>query len=39
MQRLAEERQALGKPVPRVEMKLNPNKQSLTVDVSLELAN
>jgi len=39
MQRLAEERQALGKPAPRLEMKLSPNKQSLTVDVSLELAN
>jgi outer membrane protein assembly factor BamA len=39
MQLLSEERKALGKPVPRLEIKPNPNKQSLTVDVTLELAN
>ncbi len=39
MQRLFEERRALGKPPPQVGTNLNPNKESLTVDVTLELAN
>ncbi|HEV7796698.1 MAG TPA: POTRA domain-containing protein [Pyrinomonadaceae bacterium] len=39
MQRLFEERQAVGKPPPRVETHLNPNKETLTVDVTLELVN
>ena len=36
MQRLSEERG--GKP-PKLDAKLNPNKESLTVDVTLELVN
>lgn len=39
MQRLFEERRALGKAPPQLVTKLSPNKQSLTVDVTLELAN
>jgi hypothetical protein len=39
LQRLLEERRSLGKPAPRLETKLDPNKESLTVDVTLELAN
>lgn len=39
MQRLFEERRALGKPPPQLDTKLNPNKETLTVDVTLELAN
>lgn len=36
---LFEERRAVGKPPPQLETKLNPNKESLTVDVTLELSN
>ena len=36
---LFEERQAAGKPHPQLDVKLNPNKETLTVDVTLELAN
>jgi outer membrane protein insertion porin family len=36
---LFEERRTLGKPPPRIETKLTPNKESLTVDITLELAN
>jgi outer membrane protein insertion porin family len=39
MQRLFEERRAVGKPPPRVGTNLTPNKETLTVDVTLELAN
>ncbi len=39
MQRLFEERRALGKGPPQLVTKLSPNKDSLTVDVTLELAN
>jgi outer membrane protein insertion porin family len=39
MQRLFEERRALGKPPPQLEIKLNPNQESLTVDLTLELSN
>ncbi len=39
MQRLFEERRALGKAPPQLVTKLSPNKESLTVDVTLELAN
>ena len=39
LQRLLEERRSLGKPAPRLETKLDANKESLTVDVTLELAN
>lgn len=39
MQRLFEERRAVGKPPPQLDVKLNPNKETLTVDVTLELAN
>jgi outer membrane protein assembly factor BamA len=39
LQGLFEERRAVGKPPPRVETKLNANKQTLTVDVTLELSN
>ena len=38
MQRLFEERRAVGKPPPQFDTKLNPNKETLTVDVTLELA-
>jgi outer membrane protein insertion porin family len=36
---LFEEQRAVGKPPPRIETKINPNKETLTVDVTLELAN
>ena len=39
LQRLFEERRTLGKPPPLLDTKLNANKESLTVDVTLELAN
>jgi outer membrane protein assembly factor BamA len=39
MQRLFEERRGVGRPAPRLDTKLNPNKESLTVDITLELAN
>jgi outer membrane protein assembly factor BamA len=39
MKRLFDERRALGKPPPHLVTKLSPNKESLTVDVTLELAN
>lgn len=39
LRNLYEERQALGKPPPRVDVKLHPNKETLSVDVTLELAN
>jgi outer membrane protein insertion porin family len=39
MQRLFEERRTLGKPPPQLEIKLNPNQENLTVDVTLELSN
>ncbi len=39
MQRLFDERRALGRPPPHLVTKLSPNKESLTVDVLLELAN
>jgi outer membrane protein assembly factor BamA len=39
MQRLSEERRALGKPAPRLGAKIDPNRETLTVDVTLELTN
>jgi outer membrane protein assembly factor BamA len=39
LQRLFEERRVVGKPPPQLDAKLNPNKENLTVDVTLELAN
>jgi len=39
MQRLFEERRTLGKPPPELKTNLSPNKETLTVDVMLELAN
>ncbi|MBC8031302.1 MAG: hypothetical protein H7Z16_14405 [Pyrinomonadaceae bacterium] len=39
MQRLFIERRDAGKPPPRIGFTLTPNKQTLTVDVTLELAN
>jgi outer membrane protein assembly factor BamA len=36
---LFEERRAAGKPPPRLETKLSPNKETLTVDVTLALTN
>ena len=36
---LFEERRANGKPPPQIETKINPNKETLTVDVTLELGN
>ena len=39
MQSLFEERRAVGKPPPQLDTKLNPNKETLTVDVTLELTN
>jgi outer membrane protein insertion porin family len=36
---LFEERRAVGKPPPRIETKMNPNKENLTVDITLELGN
>jgi len=36
---LFEERRAVGKPPPQIETKINPNKETLTVDVTLELGN
>jgi outer membrane protein insertion porin family len=39
MQRLFEERREVGKPPPQLDVKLNPNKETLTVDVTLELGN
>jgi outer membrane protein insertion porin family len=37
--RLFEELRALGNPLTRLSIDLNPNKESLTVDVTLELEN
>jgi len=39
MQRLFDERRTSGRPLPQIETKLTPNKETLTVDVTLELAN
>ena len=39
MQRLFEERGATSKPPPRIETHLKPNKETLTIDVTLELTN
>ncbi len=39
LQRLYEERRSVGKPPPRIETKLTPNRETLTVDVTLELAS
>ncbi len=39
MQRLFEERQTVGRPPPQLDARVNPNKETLTVDVTLELAN
>lgn len=39
IQDLLEERRAVGKPPPQVATKLSPSKQTLTVDVTIELAN
>jgi outer membrane protein assembly factor BamA len=39
MQRLVIERRDAGKPPPQINSKLTPNKGTLTVDVTLELAN
>jgi outer membrane protein insertion porin family len=39
MQRLFEERGATSKPPPRIETHLKANKESLTIDVTLELSN
>lgn len=36
---LFEERRALGKPPPQIATKLTPHKDTLTIDVTLELAN
>jgi outer membrane protein assembly factor BamA len=39
LQRIFEERRIVGKAPPQLSAKVNPNKDSLTVDVTLELAN
>lgn len=39
IQRLFEERRAVGKPPPQIGTNINPNKETLTVDVTLELTN
>ena len=39
LMRLGEERRAAGKPPPKLDVKRAYNKESLTVDVTLELIN
>ena len=39
MQRLFEERGATSKPPPRIDTRLKANKETLTIDVTLELTN
>jgi outer membrane protein assembly factor BamA len=39
LRNLFEERRANGKPPPQIETKINPNKETLTVDITLELSN
>lgn len=39
LQRLFEERRAIGKQPPELDAKVNPNKETLTVDITLELTN
>jgi len=39
LQRLFEERRAVGRPPPRLGTKVEPNNETLTVDVTLELTN
>jgi outer membrane protein assembly factor BamA len=39
IQRLYEERRALGKPPPKLDVQYKSNKETLTVDVTLELTN
>lgn len=39
MQQILEERRKAGKPPPRIDRKITPNKATLTVDVTIEMSN
>ena len=39
MQQILEERRDAGKPPPRIDRKITPNRATLTVDVTIEMAN